>query len=138
MSELFTYLQKHEAQFRRLFIHWYGISQGIADHIPRARLASLYSDFTQQRTHNPDGYASNITAWVTGLAHATKAGVVPGGPDLLSLRTGDALLQALETKEWGRPLALDAVIVGGRIFQQSLRAVSNCHTFRTKLLHEDR
>jgi len=32
--------------------------------------------------------------------------------DTLSLRTGDFLLGSLETKEWGRPLALGTVIVG--------------------------
>ena len=30
----------------------------------------------------------------------------------MSLRTGDALLQALDTREWGKPLALAAVVVG--------------------------
>ena len=88
----------------------------------------MYSDFKQQHAHNPDGYASNITAWVTGLAHAMKAGVVPGGPDFLSLRTGEALLRALETKEWGKPLALDAVIVGRGIQLNSFASCAQCLT----------
>ena len=32
---------------------------------------------------------------------------------MLALKTGPELLRALETREWGRPLALDTVIVGG-------------------------
>lgn len=35
----------------------------------------------------------------------------PDGPEFLSLRMGDELLQLLETKEWGKPLALGKVIV---------------------------
>ena len=31
---------------------------------------------------------------------------------MLSLRTGEALLQALESRDLGRPLALSAVVVG--------------------------
>ena len=49
------------------------------------------------------------------LENAARAGLVPsdgGDPDMFSLTTCDALLRSLETKEWGRPLALGAVIVG--------------------------
>ena len=74
----------------------------------------MYSDFRLQRVTNPDGYAANIVAWETALAHAVEAGKVPGSHDILSLESGPELLRALETKEWGRPLALGAVIVGGR------------------------
>ena len=35
-------------------------------------------------------------------------------PDRFSFATGEELLQALETKEHGRPLALAAVMVGLR------------------------
>ena len=72
----------------------------------------MYSDFRQQQANNPDGYAFNITTWETGLAHAARAGVIPGERNILSLKTGEELLQALETKEWGRPMALGAVVVG--------------------------
>ncbi|MCJ1249777.1 hypothetical protein MMC30_007003 [Trapelia coarctata] len=92
MSELLTFLQTQEQQFRR------------------ARIPSLYSDFRLQRTANPDGYSANISAWETGLTHALQEGLIPGGKDVLSLRTGDPLLQALDTREWGKPLALAAVI----------------------------
>jgi charged multivesicular body protein 7 len=78
-------------------------------HENRARLAALYSDFRHLRTTNPDGYTANIEAWLSGLSHATKAGVMPSH-DLLSFTADDELLRALETKEWGRPLALRAVV----------------------------
>ncbi|MCJ1394911.1 hypothetical protein MMC18_007791 [Xylographa bjoerkii] len=92
MSELLNFLLKHEESFRRI------------------RLPSLYSDFRSQQAINPDGYKSNLTTWETGLTHAAQAGLIPGGKDILSLRTGESLLQALETREWGRPLALTPVI----------------------------
>lgn len=47
------------------------------------------------------------------LQKAVQAGKIPGGNSILALKTGPELLRALETKEWGRPLALDTVIVGG-------------------------
>ena len=78
----------------------------------RQRLASLYSDFRLQRSTNPDAYAANLSAWNTGLAHAAQASLIPGGTDVLSLRTGEALLKALELRDLGRPLALGAVVVG--------------------------
>lgn len=84
----------------------------------RARLPSLYSDFTPQRSSNPDGFSANIAAWQDVLGKAAQAGVLPAyagaASDTLSFRTGEILLQALETKEWGRPLALGTVIVGTR------------------------
>ncbi|KAI9821705.1 MAG: hypothetical protein M1827_002286 [Pycnora praestabilis] len=95
MTELLQFLLDHEEQFRR------------------ARLASLYSDFRSQRTTNPDGYAANISAWRIALTDATQAGLIPApgaNKDLLTLRTTEDLLRALETKEWGRPLALGTVI----------------------------
>lgn len=81
----------------------------------RARLASLYSDFRVQRATNPDGYTANVAAWQDALEHAARAGVIPasgGGKSILSLSTDEKLIRALESKEWGRPLALGTVIVG--------------------------
>lgn len=81
----------------------------------RVRLPSLYSDFTLQRHVNPDGFAANVAAWEDVLQKATQAGLIPApgnARDTLSLRTSEQLLSSLETKEWGRPLALDTVIVG--------------------------
>jgi len=95
MSELLEFLSTHEDAFRK------------------ARLAALYSDFRQLRTTNPDGYAANQAAWLKGLADAAKEGLLPNhgmSGDHFILRTDEALLRALETKEWGRPLALGAVI----------------------------
>ncbi|QSZ28732.1 hypothetical protein DSL72_003234 [Monilinia vaccinii-corymbosi] len=95
MSELFNYLITNEPRFRR------------------ARIAALYSDFRQQQTLNPDGYQANIDAWRKALANAARAGVMPhqgSSPDLLILNADDELLRALDTNEWGRPLALGAVV----------------------------
>ncbi|MCJ1277606.1 hypothetical protein MMC21_005420 [Puttea exsequens] len=83
------------------------------DQFRRARLPSLYSDFTTQRNSNPDGFAANTTAWISLLSKAANAGLLGGsrdGPDTLSLETGQELLQRLQTKEWGRPLAIATVI----------------------------
>ncbi|EON61088.1 hypothetical protein W97_00299 [Coniosporium apollinis CBS 100218] len=95
MSELLNFILDHEEAFRR------------------ARLASLYSDFRYQQATNPDGYVANINAWRKALIDASRAGLLPGqgaSNDLLSIRTGEELARALETKQWGRPLALGAVI----------------------------
>ena len=81
----------------------------------RQRLASLYSDFTLQRYSNPDGYAANTSAWINIFEKAAQAGLLPGdegNQSILSLVTGDNLLRSLETREYGRPLALSTVIVG--------------------------
>ena len=62
------------------------------------------------------------------LSKATRAGLIPSsshGHDTLSLRTGEDLLQALETKEWGRPLALGTVIVGTSAPVHSLNITSS-------------
>ncbi|KAK4984640.1 hypothetical protein LTR50_006490 [Elasticomyces elasticus] len=100
MSELLDFLRTHEEAFRS-----------------RARLASLYSDFRSQRAANPDGYAANTSAWLHALTSASRAGLVPssrpggtGAGNTLVLETGEALARALQTREWGRPLALGAVV----------------------------
>ena len=80
----------------------------------RARIASLYSDFQVQRTTNPDGYAANVAAWENALKDAVGAGIIAtddGEHNIFSLRTGEDLLRALETRDWGRPLALGTVVV---------------------------
>ena len=81
-------------------------------------MPSLYSDFTVQRHTNPDGYTANVAAWEEALQEAARAGLLHApcdAHDTFLLKTGEDLLQSLETKEWGRPLALDAVIVGERL-----------------------
>ncbi|KAF2238929.1 hypothetical protein EV356DRAFT_572970 [Viridothelium virens] len=96
MTELLQFILDHEKAFQ---------STG--------RLASLYSDFRLQANTNPDGYNANISAWRKALADAARAGLIPsqgGSRDLLTIRTGDELVQALDSKQWGRPLALGSVI----------------------------
>lgn len=110
----------------------------------------MYSDFRTQRISNPDGYAANVSAWQTALTNAVRAGLVGAslqsnqqehdrhshldqhqhdvtqqrhitpGSDLLVLRSGDDLLRALETREWGRPLGLGAAVVCVFDFPSSL------------------
>ncbi|WEW61200.1 hypothetical protein PRK78_006690 [Emydomyces testavorans] len=105
MSDLLNFLLSTDEAFKR-------------------RLGSLYSDFPLQ--HDAEGYAINIAAWQKALASATRAGLVPipirsskqngthsaksHHSNLLVLSTGGALSAALETRQWGRPLALQAVI----------------------------
>lgn len=79
----------------------------------RNRLAALYSDFRHLRTTNPDGYAANIEAWRKGLADAVKGGHISNrgaSGDLLIMNVDENLLNALESKEWGKPLALGMVV----------------------------
>jgi charged multivesicular body protein 7 len=86
-----------------------------AAHSPlRARLPALYSDFQTQRTLNPDGYQANVSAWRKALAHIVRSGLAPAGraaaPNLFVLHSDEQLLRALESKQYGRPLALGAVV----------------------------
>lgn len=80
----------------------------------RTRLASLYSDFRFQRNTNPDGYQANSTAWLRALSAAAQAGVLPAQTgaqkDRFVIRTGEELSRSLQTQEFGRPLALGAVV----------------------------
>ncbi|KAI7223162.1 hypothetical protein KC333_g601 [Hortaea werneckii] len=98
MNELLEFLRTHEEAFRS-----------------RARLASLYSDFRNQRQTNPDGYHANASAWMRALAAAANAGLIPSSSassqhDHFVLQTGEELARALQTQELGRPLALGSVI----------------------------
>ncbi|KAI1801158.1 Snf7-domain-containing protein [Daldinia bambusicola] len=96
MSEVLNYLVQNDENFRR------------------ARLPALYSDFRSQRTLNPDGFAANVAAWKRGLSSAALAGYIPsksGTNNHLALDLeGDSLLRSLETKQFGRPLALGTVL----------------------------
>ncbi|KAF7515410.1 hypothetical protein G7054_g14586 [Neopestalotiopsis clavispora] len=95
MGELLDYLVQNESDFRK------------------ARLPALYSDFTPQRTLNPDGYAANVAAWKRGLSSALLAGRTPSRSTQRShfaLELDESLLRALETKQLGQPLALGAVL----------------------------
>lgn len=81
----------------------------------RARLPSLYSDFSTQKQTNPDGYFVNVEAWQKALAHAALAGKICSSPsthgDILVLTANNALVSDLESKEFGCPVALSCVIV---------------------------
>ncbi|KAI1740192.1 Snf7-domain-containing protein [Xylaria scruposa] len=95
MSELLDYLLQNDQNFRK------------------ARLPSLYSDFRPQRTLNPDGFAANVSAWKRGISNAALAGHAPSkspSRNHLTLELDDALLRALESKQFGRPLALGTVL----------------------------
>lgn len=87
----------------------------------RNRLPSLYSDFTLQRTTNPDGYAVNVGAWEQALIKAARQGYISRGAGAgqvksshLVLKANESLLRDLEIPELGQPVALSTVIV--RIF----------------------
>ncbi|KAL9581485.1 MAG: hypothetical protein Q9212_003869 [Teloschistes hypoglaucus] len=94
MSNLLQFILSQEDQFRR------------------ARLPSLFSDFSTQRHTNPNGYVANVNIWKEAFCRAAGAGLVSasdGTIQRLSIETGPHLMQKLESKEWGRPLALNAV-----------------------------
>ncbi|KAI0198094.1 Snf7-domain-containing protein [Astrocystis sublimbata] len=91
MSELLDYLLQTDPNFRK------------------ARLPSLYSDFRPQRTLNPDGFAANVSAWKRGLSAAVLAGHSNHQHHVI-LCVDDALLRSLESKQFGRPLALGSAL----------------------------
>ena len=116
MSELLAFILDHVKHFRRSVLSQHNMNP--SNNANRARLPSLYSDFSLQRHTNPDGYAANVAVWEEALQKAAAAGFLPASGDAhdtLSLRTGEPLLRSFETKEWGRPLALETVIVGERL-----------------------
>ena len=89
-------------------------------------MTSLYSDFSSQKTLNPDGYAANLSAWKKALFHACRAGRIPNtlvatpqrsrdsttkdDNDILSFATGEELGRALEIRPYGRPSGLTEVV----------------------------
>ncbi|KAI4721523.1 hypothetical protein E4T48_02104 [Aureobasidium sp. EXF-10727] len=99
MNDLVEFLRTHEEAFRS-----------------RNRLQSLYSDFRLQKTSNPDGYQANSRAWLRGLTAAARAGRLPptsttsGQASHVVFGSGEDLSRALNSSQWGRPLALGAVI----------------------------
>lgn len=92
----------------------------------RNRLPSLYSDFTLQKTTNPDGYAVNVAAWEQALIRAAKQGYISRDAGTSSannaaagrvksnhlvLKANESLLRDLEIPELGQPVALSTVFV---------------------------
>jgi charged multivesicular body protein 7 len=113
--ELLEFLRTHEEAFRRCDAPPSLPPRVRANHLDsRARLASLYSDFRFQRSTNPDGYQANSAAWIRALVAGSKAGLIPSSSsahhDRFVLHSGEELSRALQTQEYGRPLALGAAI----------------------------
>jgi charged multivesicular body protein 7 len=97
MTELVDYIHTHEEAFKN-----------------QNRLASLYSDFSEQHQTNPEGYAANLNAWKTALEHAARAGKVPGSGqarNMLIIDTGTELARGLQHKQHGLPTCLRAVFL---------------------------
>lgn len=146
MSELLNYILTHEDAFRKYVLSRLVIAIGMHESLirkwnlskwlihlnasTRNRLPSLYSDFTLQRTTNPDGYAINVMAWEQALVNAAKNGYVSrdarandsgsagksaaGGrakSNHLVLNASGSLLRDLEIPELGQPVALSTVFV---------------------------
>jgi charged multivesicular body protein 7 len=101
-------------------------------------LASLYSDFQLQASSNPDGYIANISAWKRALVNAARAGKLPSQgatSDLLTIRTGSDLARELQSKQWGRPMALGAV-VRDAVAKKELIPASDFLKSKTSIYHK--
>lgn len=96
MSDLVEFLCQNEPSFRK------------------ARLPALYSDFLSQRASNPDGYAANVAAWRRALSTIARSGLAnaggSGNRNLLVLSTDESLIRALESRQYGRPLAIGVAV----------------------------
>ncbi|KAG6005903.1 hypothetical protein E4U21_007537 [Claviceps maximensis] len=95
MHDLVHYLSEHDSKFRK------------------ARLPALYADFRSQRTLNPDGYSANVIAWQDGLSCLAYHGLLSNAESrssALVLSVDASLLRALESKQYGQPLALSSAI----------------------------
>lgn len=79
----------------------------------RARLPALYSDFRPQKSLNPDEYQANVLAWSGALACLASQGLLSRNgltSSYLVLESDDSLPRCLESRQFGQPLALGAVI----------------------------
>ena len=76
----------------------------------KARLTSLYSDFSLLRTTNPEGYEANVKSWRSALEKAGREGLLGNG--ICTMRT-EELEGRLEDKSggMGKPLGLGVVVV---------------------------
>ncbi|KAK1971034.1 Snf7 family protein [Colletotrichum eremochloae] len=95
MGELADFLVERDENFRK------------------ARLPALYSDFRAQRTLNPDGFQANVSAWRQALARAAWEGRIASqvsAPNILIVDVDEQLVRSLESKQFGRPLALGTVV----------------------------
>lgn len=115
MGDLLKFVLSQEDRFRRYGGNFRTCSPPPSLTQSSPRLPSLFSDFTLQRQTNPSGYTANVETWEAVLCEAARARLVSrqdGSNPMFSLEIGPHLLQQLESKQWGRPLALDAVFVG--------------------------
>ncbi|KAK2593487.1 hypothetical protein QQS21_008803 [Conoideocrella luteorostrata] len=95
MVDLSSYLSEHDSNFRR------------------ARLPALYADFRSQRTLNPDGYRANVVAWQSALSCLAFNGLLSCNglsSSALIIDIDDSLPRALESKQFGQPLALGTAL----------------------------
>ncbi|KAF2723794.1 hypothetical protein K431DRAFT_263496 [Polychaeton citri CBS 116435] len=80
----------------------------------RARIASLYSDFSTQKSTNPEGYAANTQSWFRVLNGAFKKGFLPKQQEadncLFVFRANESIPIQFESDDFGQPLALASVI----------------------------
>jgi charged multivesicular body protein 7 len=95
-------------------------------------LPSLYSDFRYLKTTNPNGFDANVSAWKAVLADACKAGKLPR--DKLVLSTSDDLVSSLQTRDWGRPLAL-GVVVAEAVHSKDLYPLDTFISQATSIYH---
>lgn len=116
-SKYCTIILNFDCKHSTIYLHYlrrcFTCSSSLTPSRNRARLPALYSDFRPQRTLNPDGFEANVSAWKRGLSNAALAGHAPSkssSRDHLTLELGDALLRALESPQFGRPLALGTVL----------------------------
>lgn len=86
--------------------------QYLVDHEPlfrQSRLPSLYSDLSNLRTTNPEGFAANSHAWTSALTALALSGNLPTEQRII-LSCSDSLLSALSSPTYGRPVGLGAVL----------------------------
>lgn len=73
------------------------------------RMPSLYSDFRNIKESNTEGYEANIATWKSVLSQALLSRTVFS--DAVVLSAGNNLLELFDSSKFGRPLALDCVLV---------------------------
>lgn len=84
--------------------------------VSKARLKSLYSDISRQKTSNPAAYTSNVEWWKRCLSTLVANGLQVGTSDALVLHASPELAEALRLEGVGKPLGLAAVIVRAALF----------------------
>jgi hypothetical protein len=80
------------------------------------RVESLYDDLNRLKQFEPAGYRANVDTWRHALLAASKEGLVSTTPGNATksrfvMSTGDQLLKALDTRQFGIPQSLGLVLV---------------------------